>query len=146
VPVIKVGSDWISRQNNDKISELEKRVKGAALLGENEGKEKASTLFNDKNGSFVKDNNYIFALDYNGTVLSMPYNPKKIGQNCLNTTDIYGTPVYRLAVDIAKSGGGFTYLAYYNPESGKDELKLGYILPVDDNWLVGSGIEIWGEI
>ena len=128
------------------VSELVARVNQAAELGETEGKEKTSAVLNDMNGSFVKDNNYIFALDYNGTVLSMPYNPESVGKNYLNTTDIYGTPVYHLAIDIAKSGGGLAYFTIYNPESGKDELMLCYILQVGDDWLVGSGIKIWGDI
>ena len=128
------------------VSELVARVREASELGEKEGKEKTSAILNDRNVPFEKNNSYIFALDYNGTVLSMPYNPEIVGNNYLNITDIYGTPIYRLAVDIAKSGEGFAYCAFYNPESGKDELKLCYILPVQDNWLVGLGIEIWGEI
>jgi|GEM_PF-5207830 len=76
----------------------------------------------------------------------MPYNPESVGKNYLNTTDIYGTPIYHLEIDIAKPGGGFAYFAIYNPESGKNKLILRYILPTGDDWHVGSGIKIWGDI
>lgn len=126
--------------DKDAIHELVSRVKRGAAFGEKEGKEKASAAFNDKNDTWAKDNTYIFAYDFNGTTLAMPYQPESIGKNRWNYTDTYGSPIARLEIDIAKAGGGFAYVVYYNPESGKDELKFCYILPVQKDWLVGSGI------
>lgn len=112
----------------------------AAAFGEKEGKEKASVSFNDRNDAWAKENTYIFAYDFNGTTLAMPYQPESIGTNRWNYTDSYGSPIARLEIDIAKTGGGFVYVVYYNPVTDRDELKLCYVLPVQDDWLVGSGI------
>lgn len=125
------------------ISELVSRVRKAAELGEKEGKETAPATFNNLNNTSMTEYADIFAFDYNGTILSMPYQPDIIGTDSLNKTDAYGTPIYRLAIDIAKSGGGFEYFALYDPDSGKENLKFCYVLPVHDNWLVGSGISFW---
>lgn len=122
------------------VSDLMARVEKGAAFGEKEGKEKASLVFNDRNDTWAKDNTYIFAYDLNGTVLAMPYQPESIGTSRWNYTDTYGSPIARLDIDIAKAGGGFMYVMYYNPASGKDELKFCYILPVNPDWLVGSGI------
>jgi len=125
------------------ISELVSRVKKAAELGEKKGKKNASAIFNNLDNTSMTEYADIFAFDYNGTILSMPNQPDIIGTDSLNKTDIYGTPIYRLGIDIAKSGGGFEYFAWYDPESGKEKLKFCYVLPVHDNWLVGSGISFW---
>jgi signal transduction histidine kinase len=79
--------------DKEKVSELVTSFEKAAAFGEKEGKEKASAIFNDNNGPVVNNNSNIFALDYNGTVLSMPYQPERVGKNYLNVTYIYGTPV-----------------------------------------------------
>jgi signal transduction histidine kinase len=42
--------------------------------------------------------------------------------------------------DTAESGGGFIVFIWPNPgQEDRDELKIGYVLPVDDTWWVGSG-------
>ena len=51
--------------------------------------------------------------------------------------------------DTAQSGGGFIVFVWPNPEQeNREELKIGYVRPVDDTWWVGSGVylsEITGE-
>ena len=122
------------------ISGLVDRVNRSAAFAEKAGKEKASASFNDKNDIWANNNTYIFAYDYNGTTLAMPYQPESIGTNRWNYTDTYGSPIARLEIDIAKAGGGFVYVVYYNPESGRNELKFCYVVPVQKDWMVGSGI------
>lgn len=122
------------------LSDLVARVNQAAQFGEKEGKEKASEAFNNINDTWSHNSTYIFAFDFNGTTLAMPYQPESIGTDRWNFTDKYGSLITRLEIDSAKDGGGYVYVVYYNPDSGKDELKFCYVLPVQKDWLVGSGI------
>jgi signal transduction histidine kinase len=126
--------------DKEAISQLVARVERAQVFAEEEGKEKASMVFNDKNDTWAKDNTYIFSYDFNGTTLAMPYQPESIGKNRWDYTDKYGIHTARLEIETAKAGGGFTYVVYYNPESNRDELKFCYVLPIQNDWLVGSGI------
>lgn len=126
--------------DKEAISGLFSRVEQAAAFGEKEGKESASVVFNDKTTTWAENSAYIFAYDMNGTTLALPYQPEIIGTNRMDYKDKYGSPSVRLDIDTAKAGGGFVYLVYYNPDSGRDELKLCYVLPVDNDWLVGSGL------
>lgn len=135
---------YLSRVNAeldpDEINDLVNRVKEAAGHADKVGKEQAISDFNDMNQSYAAGEAYIFAYDYNGTTLSLPYQPEVIGKNRMNFTDMYGAHITNQEVDTAKRGGGFVYVVYYNPDSGNNELKLCYVLPAGENWLVGSGI------
>lgn len=124
----------------DNLTGLVQRVKGAAIHAGEVGKEKAITDFNDLNGSYADGGSYIFAYEYDGTTLALPHQPDLINSNRLDYTDAYGCPIIRMEIDAAKRGGGYVYIVYYNPDSGKNELKLCYVAPAGDGWLVGSGI------
>jgi len=55
-------------------------------------------------------------------------------------TDTWGVKVTTWEIAVAKSGGGFVYVNYLNPDTGKPGMKLCYVEPAGDTWLVGSGI------
>ncbi len=42
------------------------------------GKDAAIAKFNDQNGTFVRGNLYVYAFDYNGTTLALPYQPPQL--------------------------------------------------------------------
>jgi signal transduction histidine kinase len=60
--------------------------------------------------------------------------------NRLNFADTYGIRIIGWEISAAKQGGGFVYVEYLNPETGIVGLKLCYVVPVDNEWFVGSGI------
>lgn len=116
-------------------------VNGAVEYARKNGREKALLAFNDRNGSFVHENLYIFAYDYNGTVLSLPYQPELLGANRRNATDTNGVRFVQNCIYLAKRGEGYLYYIYANPErSMTEELKLGYVKDVDGGWWLGAGI------
>ena len=132
---------WIPAEiDQNEIASLVARVKNAASHADKVGKEQAIRDFNDLNGTYADGGAYIFAYDYDGTTLALPHQPDLLGENRSDFTDIYGSPVIALEVDAAQRGGGFVYVVYYNPDTARNELKLCYILPAADDWLVGSGI------
>jgi len=132
---------WVkAEQDQDSINNLISRVKNAAAHVEKVGKEQAIRDFNDLNGTYADEENYIFAYDYNGTTLALPYQADLIGKDRKAYTDTYGSRIINQEIMTARDGGGFVYVVYYNPKSGENELKLCYVLPAGDNFLVGSGL------
>jgi signal transduction histidine kinase len=106
-----------------------------------QGKDKALEVFNNPKGEFVKGNLYIIAYDFNGTCLAHPYEPKMIGKNVINTTDANGVALKRNMREVAKRGNGFSYYIWPNPAHfGAEELKLTYVLKVDEKLWLGAGI------
>ena len=126
--------------NTTERDQLVERVKQAREYALANGAVKAVRNFNDRNGTFANGSRYIFAYAYNGTTLAMPFQPETIGTNRINFTDPNGVKITAWEIAAAKSGGGFVYVDYYNPNTGKPGMKLCYVTPVDDTWLVGSGI------
>jgi polar amino acid transport system substrate-binding protein len=111
-----------------------------------QGKDKALEVFNDPKGKFVRGELYIIAYDFNGTRLAHPYMPKKIGENALNVTDLNGVASNRNMREVAKRGGGFTYYIWPNPaHSNAQELKLTYVLKVDEGLWLGAGTYLTGQ-
>ncbi|MFA4860962.1 cache domain-containing protein [Methanoregula sp.] len=129
-----------ARFNTSERDELVGRVKQAAEYARVHGATKAIADFNDKNGTFADGSRYIFAYGTNGTTLALPFQPEVIGTNRMNFTDSHGVKVTAWECSVAKSGGGFVYVEYLNPDTGKAGLKLCYVVPVDETWFVGSGI------
>jgi hypothetical protein len=129
-----------AKVNATERDELVERVKQARRYAEVNGREKSVADFNDLKGVFANGSRYIFAYDFNGTTLAMPYQPETIGSDRMNFTDDHGVRIAAWEIATAQRGGGFVYVDYYNPDTGTNGMKLCYVVPVDDHWLVGSGI------
>jgi signal transduction histidine kinase len=126
--------------NTTEKDQLVTRVKQARQYALENGAAKAIRNFNDLNGTFADGSRYIFAYGFNGTTLALPFQPDLIGTDRTNFTDTYGVRIAAWEIAVAKSGGGFVYVNYLNPDTGEAEMKLCYVEPVGDTWLVGSGI------
>jgi signal transduction histidine kinase len=103
------------------------------------GRERALAEFNRLNGSFISGELYIFAYDYNGTVLAWPYRPDQIGINRLDATDPAGTHHVKEFLDNARNGGGMVDYYSVNPKTNLTQLKISYVTDVDGTWMIGSG-------
>ncbi|OPY38352.1 MAG: Cache domain protein [Methanoregula sp. PtaU1.Bin051] len=134
LPEVPAGFNATSR------GELVARVREARAYAKQYGAEKAIASFNDKNSTFADGSRYIFAYGYNGTTLALPLQPELIGTNRLDYSDSYGVKILTWEIAEAKRGGGFVYVDYLNPDTGKAELKLCYVEPAGSDWFVGSGI------
>ncbi|OPY54755.1 MAG: Cache domain protein [Methanosaeta sp. PtaU1.Bin112] len=120
---------------------LREFVDEAKDYAQQNGKEKALQLFNDPSGQFIKEDLYIFAYDYSGNVLSLPFQPELLGKNRLDARDANAVAFVRDNLQLAAAGGGQTYYLYPNPDKDmREELKLSYTAKVDDSWWLGSGI------
>ena len=126
---------------NESRKELVAFVEEAKAFALNHSKEDALRVFNDRNGKFVKGDRYIFAYDFKGNTLALPFEPEAIGTNRIDLKD--PNDVYALLepIDVAKRGSGFTYVIYKDPaENMTNRLKLRYVKKVNDEWFLGSGI------
>jgi signal transduction histidine kinase len=111
-----------------------------------QGRDKALPIFNDPKGKFVRDGLYIIAYDFNGTCLAHPYEPQLVNTNVLNVTDVNGVALKRNMLEVARRGGGFTYYIWPNPaHSNAEELKLTYVLKVDQGLWLGAGAYLPGK-
>ena len=134
-PFILRGEDPRIRAN------LTSFVNEAVAYARKVGREAALQEFNDPNGSFVRGNLYVFALDYNQTNLAHPFRPELVGTDRSDAQDSLGVNYTRVQGLIAQQGGGFVFYRYPNPAHNMTpESKMSYVAPVDDTWYVGAGI------
>jgi signal transduction histidine kinase len=104
------------------------------------GKDKALTEFMDLNSSWVREDVYIFAQDFNGTALCLPYLPKEVGTNRMDIQNDQGVYINREMRALAMNGSGFYGYRWINPISNQSEAKVSYVSKVDDTWWLGAGI------
>jgi polar amino acid transport system substrate-binding protein len=114
-------------------------VAGAKDYALKYGKENALAEFNNQSGSFISKELYIFAYDYNGTVLAWPYRPDMVGTTRLDATDSAGSHHVQAFLDTARNGGGMVDYYSVNPKTNVTELKISSITDVDGTWLLGAG-------
>jgi len=126
--------------------ELVAFVEDALQFAKENGKQKSLEVFNDPKSNFTRDGRYIFAYDYEGRTLALPYQPELIGTSRIDALDPNGVDFVRQAIDMARMGNGFTYYIYPDPSRNITQaLKLSYVANVDDTWFLGSGIYAKGE-
>ena len=127
--------------NNESREDLVAFVENARNFALGTSKEDALNAFNDLNGSYVEGDRYIFAYDFDGNALALPFQPELLGDNRINITDSNGVEYIRDMIALAQSGEGFVYYIKPDPaENMTQGFKLSYITKVDDTWWLGAGI------
>lgn len=135
--IVKAGTDPQVRES------LKSFVREAIVYANTSGKDAAIAEFNDQNGTFIRNNLYIYAFDYNGTTQALPYQPQLIGTDLSGLQDPYGVNYTRVESFLAQQGGGFIFYHYYNPSRNMTlEPKMSYVQKVDDTWWLGAGTYI----
>ncbi|WP_440956556.1 cache domain-containing protein [Methanosarcina sp. Mfa9] len=136
-PIVIAGTDPEVRDG------LKSFVGEAIAYAGTNGKDAAIAEFNDLNGTFVRDNLYVYAFDYDGTTLALPYQPDLIGKDLSGLQDPYGVNYTQVEIFLAQQGGGFIFYHYYNPARNMAlEPKMSYVQPVDETWWLGAGVYI----
>jgi signal transduction histidine kinase len=134
-----IGAGIYTREDLLIDSELRQFVADAKSYARMYGKEKALAEFNNLNGSFVKDDLYIFAYDYNGTTLAWPYHSDQLGVNRFNATDLDGTYHIQAMLNGARAGNGMAEYYTVNPKTNTTQLKISYVTDADGTWMLGAG-------
>jgi signal transduction histidine kinase len=132
-----ISASFAKKDRDDLVAYVER----ALQFAKENGKQKSLAAFNDQNGNFTTDGRYIFAYDYDGRTLALPYQAELLGTNRIDSKDPNGVNFIRQAFDTAKRGNGFQYYVYPDPSRNMTlALKLSYVSNVDDTWFLGSGI------
>lgn len=112
-------------------------VESAVAYVKTHGTENALAEFNNRNGTFVNGELYIYAYAYNGTTLAHPINPEAVGKPREGANGIF----VREMGGAVRNGSGFYRFTYINPQHNNTlESKLGYGVQVADDWWLGSGV------
>ena len=122
------------------VDRLVRVVDDALCFARSHKKVEALRAFNASEGQFAEADSYIFALDYNGTLLAYGANPARVGKSDLGVVRQYGVKSADVSINLSRKGGGFLVYSITNPATGSTEQKLAYVRPVDDNWWLGSGV------
>jgi polar amino acid transport system substrate-binding protein len=127
---------------NHTRTELYDIVNRAVAFARENGKGKALDEINNPGGQFAKGDLFVWAEDFNGTVLADPYWKEGIGNNYLNETDPYGGKITQVSINAIRSGTGFTHVMFPDTAGSSTATvpKLVYMKPVDDTWWIGGGI------
>jgi cytochrome c len=97
--------------------------------------------FMNPTGQFKKSGLYIYAYDFQGTVLADGGQPELVGKNLIDMKDGNGVEVIKELIKLAQQRGGWLRYFWPNPaHGGKIESKLGYVMKVDNDWFLGSGL------
>jgi len=120
-------------------AELREFIARAKTFAAENGKKTAAAQFNNRSGPFIEGDLYIFAYDYNGTVLAWPYRPDQIGMNRRNDTDPVGTHHIQAMTAAARNGSGMVDYYSVNPLTNRTDLKISYVTDVDGTWFIGAG-------
>ena len=103
------------------------------------GKNEAFKEFNNSKGAFVKGPAYIFAIDYKGNMLANGGEPSIVGSNRYDMQDPKGNYAIRDLIAKGKQGGGWVSYYWNNPITQKIGCKSSYVLPIQDEFVIGSG-------
>ena len=121
--------------------EIKDYVDSAATFARQQGKDAALAAFSNTSGPFTSGDLYIYALDYSGNALALPYQPQLVGTSFYDIKDSAGRYYTRTEIQLAQDCGG--YLVYQYPDPAANftvRYKISYVLPVDDTYWIGAGI------
>jgi len=129
-------------QYPEPVSAMNDLVERGAAYGRDHSREAAFAEISNQTGTLVdQEGPYLYAYDYNGTLLAHPYLQAAVGSSLIERQDPFGMKNIQALRDTARDGGGFIVFIWPNPDKeNREELKIGYVLPVDDTWWVGSGV------
>ena len=126
--------------------EIKDFVDSAAAWAQKEGRDAALDSFSNTSGPLVAGDVYIYALDYAGRALALPFQPGLVGTDFENLTDASGRYYTRTEIQLAKDGGGYLLYQYPDPAGNFTvRYKISYVRPVDDTYWIGAGIYTSGD-
>ncbi|NMB77477.1 MAG: histidine kinase [Methanomicrobiales archaeon] len=127
---------------NHTRTELYSLVDRAVTYARTNGKEKALAEINNPGGQFTTGDLFVWAEDFNGTVLADPYWKEGVGKNWIEYTDPYGAKPTIVNINAIRSGTGFTRAMISYPWTGGEQSvpKLMYGRAVDDSWWIAGGV------
>jgi hypothetical protein len=101
--------------------------------------EEASSAFHDKNGEFIDRDLYVFVFDRRGVYRVMGADFNRVGSSLFDAPGVDAQQLLDDAWHRCEQGGGWVEYNIINPVSGDVRGKSSYVLPLNDELLVGCG-------
>ncbi|MDU9375824.1 hypothetical protein McpSp1_04030 [Methanocorpusculaceae archaeon Sp1] len=127
--------------NISKRDEALDNVLTAFTYLEENGKDATLAAFMDPEDIFLKQGIRMYAVDRNGTILSDGKRPYNVGKNGFFFIDRYGGSQSRIGEMTGMNGGGYM-LSLHDAPNGGIRVVLEYIKQVDDEWVIGTTVEL----
>ena len=115
-------------------------VKRGYELIQREGLASAARKFHDPHGGFRDRDLYIFVFDRRGRYDAFGSTPDNVGKTVYDIRGLDGDHVLREGFSAAERGGGWIDSEVVNPTTSEVDEKTSYILPLDNDRLVGCGV------
>ena len=103
------------------------------------GLEQASEVFHNPQGGFVDRDLYIFVLDRRGIYRVMGASPSLVGTSLSEQPGVDAQRLMEDAWHRCDQGGGWVEYDIRNPTTGDLRGKSSYVLPLDNELLIGCG-------
>jgi methyl-accepting chemotaxis protein len=101
--------------------------------------EEASRAFHDKDGGFVDRDLYVFVFDRNGVYRVMGADISRVGSSLFDAPGVDAKQLLADAWHRCEQGGGWVEYNIINLASGDVRGKSSYVLPLNEDLLVGCG-------
>jgi methyl-accepting chemotaxis protein len=111
----------------------------AHALVESVGFDKAFEIFHDKQGGFIDRDLYVFVFDREGIYRVMGADRKRVGTSLADAPGLDAQQLLDDAWERCESGGGWVEYNIVNPVTGEVRGKSSYVLPIDEQRLIGCG-------
>jgi methyl-accepting chemotaxis protein len=111
----------------------------AQALVQSIGFDQAFEAFHDKNGEFVDRDLYIFVFDRAGVYRVMGADRNRVGTSLADAPGVDAQQLLDDAWHRAEQGGGWVEYNIINLVTGDVRGKSSYVLPLDDDMLIGCG-------
>ena len=92
------------------------------------------------NRDFHDGDLYPFVFTYQGVCLAHGAVPALVGKNLIGLKDPDGKYMVRIAIRLARRGGGWYYYKWPNPVTHEIQNKASFVKPLGKNTFVGVGI------
>jgi methyl-accepting chemotaxis protein len=111
----------------------------AHALVESVGFDKAFEVFHDKQGGFVDRDLYVFVFDRRGVYRVMGADVNRVGSSLFDAPGVDAQQLLDDAWRRCETGGGWVEYNIINLATGDVRGKSSYVLPLDDERLIGCG-------
>ena len=119
--------------------EAQAMVKKGVAFWKANGDEKTFAAISDKAGQFIDRDLYLVVYGLDGVVRAHGANPKMIGRNLMDMTDMDGKPYVKERVEMAQKQASFWQdYKFTDPLTKKVEPKQSYCERIDKNILCGG--------
>ena len=142
VASVLIGQSYANATNATKEEAVAMVKNGMAYIKSN-GPEKGYAEIINKNGQFTKNDLYLVVYGLDGKCLAHGANPKQVGRDLMDLTDVDGKYFIKERIDLVRANPGGTWQRYKftNPVSKKIEPKIMYCEKLNDTAVCGGVYE-----